>query len=107
MAAIEFVGAERIDEVDVALLRAVDDGGDVAPTLAGHEAEIERGETTGGGVQDVETVPAAFGGRTGRTNHAGVRGDLGDECLFVHGTSSAKGEVIPRKFQAAFFSLKY
>ena len=42
MADVELVGAEQIDEIDLALLRAVDDARHIAAALARHEAEIER-----------------------------------------------------------------
>ena len=63
MGDVEFVGAQQIDEVDLALLRAVDDAGDVAAAFARQEAQIERRHARGRGVQNVESVPAAFGRR--------------------------------------------
>ncbi len=72
---VDLIDAEQEDELDVALRRAVEDRVRVAAVGARQEAEIERADARGGRVQHVESVPAAFGGRSGGTDHAGGRGD--------------------------------
>ena len=42
MGDVEFVGAQQIDKVDLALLRAVDNAGHIAAAVARQEAQIQR-----------------------------------------------------------------
>src|SRR5690242_5446429 len=76
---VELVGSKKKHEIDIALLRAVDNSGGVAPVLARHESEIERADARRCGVQNVEAVPAAFQRSSCGSDHSGFGGDLGSE----------------------------
>ena len=58
---VDLVGAEQIDDIDLALLGAVEDRLDVPAPFARHEAEVEAGDARGGGVQHAEAIPAESG----------------------------------------------
>ena len=47
-AAIDFVGAEQIDDIDLALLCPFKDGVDVLAPFSRHEAEVEAGDSRRG-----------------------------------------------------------
>ena len=55
---IDLVGAEQVDHIDLALLRAIEDRVNVPAPFARHEAEVEAGDAGGCGVQHAEPVPA-------------------------------------------------
>jgi len=59
---LDLVGAKEIDQVDVALLRAVQDRPDVLSPLGGDEAEVEAGNTSGRRMKHAEAVPVGLDG---------------------------------------------
>ena len=74
---IDLVGAEQVDHIDLALLRAFEDRVNVPAPFAGHEAEVEAGDAGGGGVQHAEPVPADV--RLHRAHgHRGLGGERQD-----------------------------
>src|SRR3546814_3662022 len=65
---VDLVGAEQIDRLDLARLRAGEDAGDVlAAIFRGHEAEVERTDAGGSGMQHAEAVPAVLDQAAGRS----------------------------------------
>ena len=86
---IDLVGAEQVDHIDLALLRAIEDRVNVPAPFAGHEAEVEAGDAGGGGVQHAEAVPADVG--LDRAHGHGCLGGERQDC----------GAVGPRKRRLA------
>ena len=70
---IELVRTEQPDEIDLALARAVENARHIA---AVDEAEIERANARGRGMQHIETDPTAFCWCTCRADGAAVARDL-------------------------------
>src|SRR3546814_7672826 len=71
---VDLVGAEQIDRLDLARLRAGEDAGDVlAAIFRGHEAEVERTDAGGSGMQHAEAVPAVLDQAAGIGNLLGQR----------------------------------
>jgi hypothetical protein len=62
MLGTELVGTEQEQHVEFAPGGSIDHAGDVATALARHEAEIERADARGGGVQYREAAPTFSNG---------------------------------------------
>src|SRR5258708_32124921 len=89
MSDIDLVGTEQIYKVDLAPLGPLGDTANIAPALLWNEAQVERGHTRGRRVQNVKSVPAAFGRRSRWTDHAGIARDL-------RGKREDRGAIGPR-----------
>src|SRR6185295_10727699 len=75
MADIEFVGAEQVDEIDLALLRAIDDRGKITAALLRDKTKIKSPHARSRRMQDVESVPTAFCGTACGSDHACIGSD--------------------------------
>src|SRR5580692_4811416 len=75
-ARVDLVRAEHIYKVDLAFRSAIENARHIA---ALDETEIERGDAACGGVQHIESVPAAFGNAASGTDHARLTRELRGE----------------------------
>ena len=71
---IDFVGAEQIDDIDLALFGTGENRLDVPALLTRHEAEVEAGDSRRGGMQDAEPIPTEI-----RLHRAHCHRSLGGE----------------------------
>ncbi len=77
MGDIEFIGAQKIKKVDFAAFSASSTMPATSrPPAPGKKPISSAATRDGGGVKNIETVPAAFSVGAGRPDHAAIAGNL-------------------------------